>query len=421
MAGTFVDVLGDRAVASAGLAFEFVDRDGTVLDSIGYPELAQRARAVGAALTERGLTGQRVLLSLPAGPEYVTALFGCLYAGAVAVPLPPGAEHRRAVVDDAAPAAAIVSPYDSVDDLADVTLLTTADLDGDPRSWRRPDIGPDTLALLQYPDGTDSYGVMVTHANLVASADQLERHFGATEDTGVVSWLPPYHDMGLLGGILQPVYTGSRAALLSPAAGPATWLRLVTERRARIGYAPRRGYEETLPDRELAGLDLSTLEVAVTEASAPEEFADRLAPYGFRRSALFPCYWLPEATALVAGRPAVVATSFDEDSLSPGRPARPAAAGTAVLDLGAAAADLDIAIVDPLTSTRCPDGTAGEIWVSGPNVAVGYLGRPAESERTFCARLRGSTENYLRTNDFGFIHRGGLHVTEPRGALLAAL
>lgn len=414
MAGTFVDVLGDRAVASAGLAFEFVDRDGTVLDSIGYPDLARRARAIGAALTEHGLAGRRVLLSLPPGLAYVTTLFGCLYAGAVAVPLPPGSAHRRAVVADAAPAAAI--SYGPTD--LDVPVLSMADLDGDPRSWRRPDIGPDTLALLQYPD---SYGVMVTHANLVASAEQIERHFGATEDTGVVSWLPPYHDMGLLGGILQPVYTGSRAVLLSPAAGAATWLRLVAELRARIGYAPRGGYEEVLPDHELAGLDLSTLDVAVTGASVPEEFADRMAPYGFRRSALFPCYWLPEATALVAGRPAVVATSFEADSLSPGRPARQAAAGTAVLDLGAAAAHLDIAIVDPLTSTRCPDGTAGEIWVSGPNVAVGYLGRPAASEHTFCARLRGSSENYLRTNDFGFIHRGGLHVTEPRGALLAAL
>jgi acyl-CoA synthetase (AMP-forming)/AMP-acid ligase II len=418
MAGTFVDVLGDRAVVSAGLAFEFVDRDGTVLDSIGYPDLARRARTIAAALTEHGLAGRRVLLSLPPGLAYVTALFGCLYAGVVAVPLPPGSPHRRAVVADAAPAAAIA--YGASGDL-DLPVLSMADLEGDPRTWRRPDIGPDTLALVQYPGDSDARGVMVTHANLVASAGQIERHFGATEDTGVVSWLPPYHDMGLLGGILQPVYTGSRAVLLSPAAGAATWLRLVAELRARIGYAPRRGYEEPLSDRELAGLDMSTVDALVTEASAPEEFADRLAPYGLRRSALFPCYWLPEATALVAGRPAVVATAFEVDSLSPGRPARQAAAGTAVLDLGAAAADLDIAIVDPLTATRCPDGTAGEIWVSGPNVAVGYLGRPAASERTFCARLRGSTENYLRTNDFGFIHRGGLHITEPRGALLAAL
>lgn len=412
MARTFVDVLGDRAVASAGLAFEFVDRDGTVRDSIGYPDLARRARTIAAALTSRGLTGQRVLLSLPPGLAYVTALFGCLYAGAVAVPLPPGSANRRAVVADAAPAAAIASgPTD-----LDVPVLSAADLEGDPRTWRRPDIGPDTLAVLQYQG---DHGVMVTHANLVASAEQIERHFGATEYTGVVSSLPPYHDMGLLGGILQPVYTGSRAVLLSPAAGQATWLRLVAELRARIGYAPRQGYEENLSDRELAGLDLSTLDVAVADASVPVEFADRLAPYGFRRSALFPCYWLPEATALVAGRSTAVATSFDVDSLSPGRPARPAP-GTAVLDLGTAAADLDIAIVDPLTSTRCPEGTAGEIWVSGPNVAVGYLGRPVASERTFCARLRGSTENYLRTNEFGFIHRGGLHITELRGALLAA-
>jgi acyl-CoA synthetase (AMP-forming)/AMP-acid ligase II len=126
--------------------------------------------------------------------------------------------------------------------------------------------------------------------------------------------------------------------------------------------------------------------------------------------------WGLLAIALVAGRKGVAADGFDVDSLEPGRLVRPG--DTRLVDLGPAMPDTDIAIVDPLTATRCPDGIAGEVWVAGPNVAVGYLGRPGASERTFCARLRGSTDNYLRTGQSGFLRGGRLHLAEPQNVLL---
>ncbi|HEX2130746.1 MAG TPA: AMP-binding protein [Actinophytocola sp.] len=424
MASTFVDVLGERAAASAGLAFEFVDRSGTA--AVGYPELETRARTIGATLADRGLTGRRVLVLLPPGLDYVAVLLGCLYAGAVAVPVPPLPAtgplpaRQRAVLADAAPDAAIVPPGTDTAAL-DVTVLSTADLFAFPAgAWRRPDVGPDTLALLQYPSGpADPHGVMVSHANLLASCRQLTRQFGADPDAGVVSWQPPYQGMGLLAGVLHPIVAGRRATLLDPRefrADPARWLRLISDRHARISGGPGAAFDLCggLADDELTGLDLSSWDTAFTDAAPAtmDRFADRLARTGFRRRAFFPCYWLAEATSLVAGRRAPAVTSFDADSLAPGRLTKPRSPGTPVIDRGRPADEVDVAIVDPLTATRCPDGTAGEIWVSGPTVAVGYLGKPEASERTFCARLHGSTDNYLRTGDLGFLHDGGLHVTD---------
>lgn len=424
MASTFVDVLGERAAASAAVGFEFVDRCGTA--SITYPDLDARARTIAATLAGRGLAGQRVLVLLPPGLDHVAVLLGCLYAGAVAVPLSPLpasgtlSTRRRAVLADAAATAAVVPPGTATGGLPGLTVLSIVDLLAAPASaWRRPEIGPDTLALLRYPPASgDPHGVMVTHANLLASCRQLAGMFGAGPDAGVVSWLPPHQDMGLMAGVLYPISTGSRATLLDVhefRARPARWLRLVAQRQARISGGPDTAFDScaAAADDELAGIDLSGWDVAFTDAAPAtmDRFANRLAGNGFRRRAFFPCYWLTEATSLVAGRRAPSVTSFDADSLAPGRPARPHTPGEPVADRGRAAEELDIVIVDPLTATRCPDGTAGEIWVSGPNVAVGYLGRPEASERTFCARLRGSTDNYLRTGDLGFVHDGGLHVT----------
>lgn len=368
-ASTFVDVLGERTAGSAGIAF---DPAGV---SIGRGELAELARAVGAGLVARGLTGRRVLVTAPAGIDQLAAVFGCWHAGAVAVPVARG-------IADVEPAAAI-GPGG----------LSVAELCG--ASAELPEVGPDTLALLQPSRGR---WVMVSHANLLASATQVARHLGATADSGVVSALPPHHDLGLVGGVLMPVLVGCRTTLTTP----ERWATAMSAGRGRIGFAPPGACP--WPD-----LDLSDVDAVVTSEPADEP-ADTV----------FPAYWSPEATSLIAGRRGAAVTAFDADTLEPGRLAKPAEDGEPVADRGRPVADLDIAIVDPLTATRCPDGTAGEVWVSGPNVAVGYLGRPDVSERTFCARLRGSAENYLRTGDFGFVHDGGLHLVTPRNRLLAA-
>ncbi len=370
------------------------------------PGLGARARAVAGELIRRGLTGHRVLVLLPPGAEYVATLLGCFYAGAVAVPVHPHDSGRLAeIVDDAQPAAAIGLPLTNVRRLSG--------FDGDAREWRHPDVGPDTLALLQYARSGPVQGVMLSQANLAAAATQLVRHVGMRASTGVVSYLPPYSDLGLVGGVLAPLLTGARVTLLPADTTPGEWLRMVSLRRAAISFAPDLAYAwHTIP----GGLDLSRWAVAVTGAGPEtlDRFANLLAPHGFRREAFFPAHWLPEATALIAGRQGLEITGFDADSLEPGRLVK--AGDTRLVNLGAGVQD--IAIVDPLTATRCPDGTAGEVWVAGPNVAVGYLGRPGASERTFCARLRGSTDNYLRTGQFGFLRDGALHLAEPQNVLL---
>jgi acyl-CoA synthetase (AMP-forming)/AMP-acid ligase II len=372
-------------------------------------ELGARAGAIGAALVRRGLTGHRVLVALPPGADFVAHLLGCLHAGVVAVPVPPTPSARLAdIVDDAQPAAAIGR-------VAGVESLTG--LDDGTRDWRRPDLDADSLALLQYAAAGPVRGVMLTHGNLVAGATQLVRHLGMRADTGVVSYLPPYRDLGLVGGVLAPVLVGAPVTLVPGDASPDAWLHTMSARRARIGFAPDLAYAWQ-GDREYRSLDLSTWDVAVTAAGPAtlDRFVERLAPHGFRRSALFPAYWSAEATALVASRPGLAVNGFDLDTLEPGRLAKPGA--TALVDRGRAVSELDVAIVDPLTATRCPDGTTGEVWVAGPNVAAGYLGRPMTSEQTFCARLRGSTENYLRTGELGFLHNGGLHLADTQPALV---
>ncbi|HEV7649119.1 MAG TPA: AMP-binding protein [Actinophytocola sp.] len=402
MGPTFVDVLGERAAAAAGPAFEFVDRSGHV--SLGFDELDERARSIGASLVAQGLAGARILVLLPPDLDFVAAVLGCWYAGAVAVPRPD--RELAFVLEDADPAAAIVPPGMP---LPGVASLTLAELTKPADGWRRPDIGPDSLALLHYAGGP---GVMVSHGNLVAGARQAGRLFGAGADAGVVTRLGACR--GLVTGVLHPVLAGARATLLSPRAGADEWLRAISDRGARVSGGTERDFARAAVADGLDDLDLSTWDIAFTDGSTAtmDVFADRFVRNGFRRTSFFPCYWLPEATALVAGRRGPVATPFDVDTLAPGRLAKPRAEGTPVLDRGRPADELEVAIVDPLTGTRCPDGTAGEIWVSGPNVAVGYLGRPDVSEHRFCARLTGSTDNFLRTGDVGFVHDGGLHVAE---------
>ncbi|TDV40762.1 AMP-binding protein [Actinophytocola oryzae] len=366
------------------------------------PTVGARARAVAVALTRRGLTGHRVLVLLPPGADYVATLLGCFCAGVVAVPAPPRYGRRLTeIVDDARPAAAIGLPLTGVP--------TLSDLDGDPRDWVRPDIGPDTVALLQYASSGPVRGVMVSHANLTASASQLVAHLGMTENTSVVSYLPPYGELGLVGGVLAPLLTGARVTLLPSDTTPGEWLRMVSLRRAAISFAPDRAYAWHAAPSDL---DLSHWDTAVA-AAGPEtldRFANLLAPQGFRRESLFPAHWQPEATALVTGRRGLHTEAFGRQTHG--------SREVGLLSLGPAIAGTDLAVVDPVTATRCQDGTAGEVWVAGPNVAVGYLGRPGESERTFCARLHGSTDNYLRTGQYGILRDGALCLTEPQNVLL---
>ncbi|MFD5943549.1 amino acid adenylation domain-containing protein [Streptomyces griseus] len=438
-ATTFVDVVTERAALSGGTAYTFVSPGRDERPSLTFPELDARARAVGAMLAGRGLTGERVLVLLPPGLDYVVAFLGCLYAGAVAVPLypPSGGKYSArhlAVLADSRPAAALVPGAElaRAAELAEelhAPGLQLLSVDGElpgAGDWRRPHIDGDSLAFLQYTSGSTGTprGVRVTHRNLVANSAQIQERFAAGPDTAVVSWLPPYHDMGLIGGILQPVYAGATATLLSPTAfitRPLLWLELISELGTTISGGPNFAYDlcvDRIPEERLAGLDLSRWQVAFNgaepvRASTLDRFAARMAPFGFRRDAFFPCYGLAEATLMVSGRRVAgehVARTFRADTLGPGRLPEPAPDGLPVVDCGPVAVDLDLTVADAERGEACAEGAVGEVWVAGENVADGYWGHAA-TDGTFGARLPGDPRTYLRTGDYGFVRDGRLYVT----------
>ncbi|HUD37175.1 MAG TPA: amino acid adenylation domain-containing protein [Streptosporangiaceae bacterium] len=443
---TLVDILADRAIRSAdATAFEFAADDGAE-SPVSYAELDASARTVAAALRDRCAPGARVLIIYPPGAGFVTGFLGCLYAGVVAVPAYPpmtrrGAERALAIAADADASLALSDGPTATGLLASYEEIGTRGLD-----WLRtdeispqaqgiagPGPRPDQLALLQYTSGSTGIpkGVMVTHANLIANSTSIGRALGLGPDSRGVSWLPPYHDLGLIGGIIQPIFAGFPCTLLSPLSflrRPACWLEAISRHGATISAAPDFGYLECslrVSPEELAGLDLSRWRHALVgaepvRAATLAEFARAFAGSGFRHSAFYPCYGLAEATLFVSGpgqqasRPSTL--GVDRAGLARGlaRPAGPhdGSATTVVTGLGRAHGDDQVLVVDPQTRQRCRPRTIGEVWVTGPSVAQGYWQREAESARAFGAHLAGTrSPAYLRTGDLGFMHRSGLFVT----------
>lgn len=427
------------------LAYTFLEDEGREV-SLTYGELDRQARAIGATLEGAGAAGERVLLLYPAGLEYVAAYFGCIYAGALAVPIYPPRANRNLlriqnIVADAQATAALTTGQTlaRIEPLLTHApalnglkwLLSDSISDDAAQSCREPQLSGDTLALLQYTSGSTSVprGVMVSHANLLHNERMIRRAFLQTERTVIVSWLPLYHDMGLIGGVLQPLYTGSTCFLMSPAAflqRPVRWLQAITRYGATCSGGPNFAYDlcvRRISEQERAALDLSRWTVAFNgsepiRAETLERFATAFEPYGFRRDAFYPCYGLAEATLIVSGErtmPQPITKLFEAKALENNRvvEAQPGNEDARLLvGSGAALPCEEVIIVDPASLTQCPPGYVGEIWVSGPSIAQGYWNRPEESVRTFRAHLLDTGEGpFLRTGDLGFCHDGQLFIT----------
>ncbi|MFF8393070.1 amino acid adenylation domain-containing protein [Streptomyces sp. NPDC016172] len=445
MGPTFIETLRRRAeITPHRLALEF-EISETEIRALDYAELDRGARAIAALIQARTDRGSRVLLLHQPGPNYVTAFFGCLYAGAVAVPVYPplgshGIERVSAIAADSgavlalvdtATLAAIDERGDRLDMRSSLAWATTDDVTTDLADWRDPELSPDDLAFLQYTSGSTGTpkGVMLSHANLVHNSATIGQSLGLDENSRGVSWLPPYHDMGLIGGILQPVHTGFPCTLLSPLTflhQPMRWLRAVSRTRATITAAPDFAYAEVLRrtkpgDRD--GLDLSSLRHALVGAepvrgATMDSFAEAFEAAGFRRSAFYPCYGLAEATLFVTGRadPAAepAALRVRRPDLDEGRATEAAPDESAAELIGCGWAnhgDLTL-VVDPATGEPLPPDTVGEVWVSGPTVARGYWNRPELTATAFGAAAMGHPgRTFLRTGDLGFQHDAELFVT----------
>ena len=409
-----------------------------------FADLDLRARAVAAELARRGLGGERVLVLCQPGLDFIAAFLGCLYAGAVAVPVPPPRPRRgwsrlAAVVADAAPAALLVDePVQStlraaeaeLPAIASVHRIAVSGLPRPPADWRSEPVAEDDLAFLQYTSGStaEPRGVCVSHRNLVHNQELVRRAFAQSERSVIVGWLPLYHDMGLIGNVLQPLYCGARCILMPPMVflrKPLDWLRAISRYRATTSGGPNFAYElcvRKAAEEERGELDLSSWAVAFNgaepvRADTLERFARAFAPCGFRAEALYPCYGLAEATLFVTGGDAAAAPTvrrFRQAALEAGRgepAAEDAAESRALVGCGRAWAEQRLRIVDPQRRVGVEAGTEGEVWVQGESVAGGYWGREQATAETFGATLEGEAGRWLRTGDLGFVLDGELFVT----------
>lgn len=407
--GSLAAVLLDRAHdRPAATAYEFLAPDGSV-SALTCAELAGRAAAVAARLDTRA----PVLLVQPPGPDFVVALWGCLLAGAPVVPAYPptpvagdrAGERLRRILADARPEV-VIAPAGLLGDTGAARLVeVTAERAG---PWEGPLPSAGDVAVVQYTSGSTSEpkGVVLRHDNLLHNTRAIAEVFALEPGAPAVSWLPPYHDMGLIGGILTPVLVGLPMRLFSPLhflKSPLTWLRQISETGATASGGPNFAYDlcvrRATRDEELAGLDLSRWRVAFNGAEPVrretlERFTERFAPHGFRAEAFLPCYGLAEATLIVTGA-----------HWRPG--------GRGRVSCGPVVRGHGLAVVDPETGARLPEGVEGEVVVSGPSVTSGYWNGDDTGLFLDVAGVR-----HLRTGDLGYLVDGELVVSGRRHDVL---
>ncbi|KYC36605.1 non-ribosomal peptide synthetase [Scytonema hofmannii PCC 7110] len=444
---TIVDILCARSSTTPSKqAFTFLEDGETIESTLTYHELDRRSRAIAAQLQALGLSGERAILLYPPGLDYLTAFFGCLYAQVVAVPAYPPRNQRntpriQAIIKDAQ--AAIILTTTTIlptvqsllakqTDQENLRWLTTDNLvEGIEDSWQEFAIDAQALAFLQYTSGSTGTpkGVMLNHSNLLHNAAVTYQFMEHSPESQFISWLPVYHDMGLIGGILQPLYGGFSCVLMSPASflqRPYRWLRAISHYKGTTSGGPNFAYElciHKITSEQRSTLDLSSWSVAFNGAEpirqeTLERFAAVFAPCGFRPQAFYPCYGMAEATLIVSGgvkkvlppcktvakssleKNLVVEASADSDDLQ------------TFVSCGQTLPQQLLAIAHPETLTSCHSHEVGEIWVSGPSIGQGYWNRPLETEQTFHAYLKDTGFGpFLRTGDLGFLQNGELFIT----------
>ncbi|NMG06755.1 non-ribosomal peptide synthetase [Brasilonema sp. UFV-L1] len=444
---TVVDIVRYRSSTQPHTqAFTFLEDGETIESTLTYHELDRRSRAIAAKLQTLGLSGKRAILLYPSGLDYLSAFFGCLYAGVVAVPAYPPRNGRKtarilAISADAQASVALTttamlptlqSILTEQTNIGNFRWLTTDNLtQGLEDFWQQPEINADTLAFLQYTSGSTGTpkGVMLSHGNLLHNAAVTYQLMEHSPSSKFVSWLPVYHDMGLIGGILQPLYGGFGCILMSPPSflqRPYRWLQAISRYKGTTSGGPNFAYEyciQRITQQQKETLDLSSWSVAFNGAEPVrqdtlEQFARAFGECGFRSCAFYPCYGMAEATLMVSGgsktalpdiktveksalsRNQIVWTSINSEDTQ------------TFVSCGQSIPQQQVVIVNPETLTRCSSDEVGEIWVSGPSVGQGYWNSPEQTEQTFHAYLKDTGAGpFLRTGDLGFLHNGELFIT----------
>ncbi len=425
-------------------AFFFTDGENPEEDlCITFAELDAAARNVAGHLQKLNAKGQRILLVYPPVLDFVIGFFGCLYAGATAVPAFPPRRNRKGqrihgIARDCQAQIALTNQYvrQQIEGDANwtewesITILATDSLAQDySDNWKSPQISPDDLAVLQYTSGSTGQpkGVMLSHGNLVRNTELIMVAFETLQDCIGCSWLPTYHDMGLVGGVLTPLFIGRPAVLMSPMAflqKPIRWLQTITRYRATTCGGPNFSYQlcvDKITDEEMADIDLSTWATAFNgaepvRAATLKQFTKRFASVGFKPTAFLPCYGMAETTLIVTGGPQSdppVIRNFDSQQLDLQRVVPCAADHPSARELVGSGAVLPgerVLLMDPETRQQLPDDRIGEIWVSSPSVGLGYWEQDESTQEVFSAMTADGEGPFLRTGDLGFIFDGQLFV-----------
>ncbi|MDJ0687119.1 MAG: alpha/beta fold hydrolase [Xenococcaceae cyanobacterium MO_188.B32] len=443
---TFVDRIQDQAIKQSNkAAFTFLQDGETQLDSLTFQQLDRQARAIATILQDYGARGERALLLYQPGLEFICAFLGCLYAGVIATPAyPPRANSSisrlLAIVKDAEAKFAltthslkdkIATKFARHDSEENVTFIATDNIDLNlATDWKKPNLRRDNLAFLQYTSGSTGTpkGVMVSHGNIIANSKSIARCFQNKPEHIGVSWLPPYHDMGLIGCIIQPAYMGISMYMMAPVTflqRPYRWLEVISRYGANTSGGPNFAYElcvDQITPEQRDSLDLSGWELAFSgaepvRAETIDKFAEYFAPCGFRKEAFYPCYGMAESTLIITGgskQAKPVIDRFDSKALTENKavPSTNSATATTLVGSGQNIPGQKIVIANPDNLTKCNDGEIGEIWATSNSVARGYWQRKEQTAEIFNAHLADTGDGpFLRTGDLGFLHNGELFVT----------
>ena len=446
---TPVEVLEGRAQAEPEkMAFSYLDQGEVEVDRLTYAQLDQQARTIAAYLQSISQPGERAMLIFPPGLEFVKTMYGCMYAGIAPIPTNPpmltrSAQRLYTIAKDSLASMVITTPelrmlfeqYSAMfPDLQPLRWLDTSMLHAspDPSAWRRPELGPDQLAFIQYTSGSTNLpkGVRISYRNLSYNRYVIRevRKGEISEDSISLHWVPLFHDMGLIAGVFQTVYDGTPSVLMNPIAfmqKPMRWLQAISKHRVTASGGPNFAYELCIAKatpQDCEGLDLSRWSLAYNSAEpvraeTQDRFSAKFAPYGFQPEAFHPCYGLAEATLLVSAygnAPKTITFAADRTALEQGKiaPSQDEKNCSNLVSCGPPLLGLKAVIANPATGESCAPDQIGEIWVQGENIGEGYWNNPQETQATFRAYLKDTGEGpFLRTGDLGFSHEGHLYVT----------
>ncbi|MGM7723802.1 fatty acyl-AMP ligase [Metabacillus sp. Hm71] len=411
--------------------------------SLSYKQLVVDSKRIAAYLQKEGFSGKQALIMYPPGLEYVKAFLGCLYAGVIAVPVYPPTLSRnmdriRSILVDASTNiifttsqlhSKIVKHFSEETASMDIKWICIDELilpQAD--QWKQPNVNGESIAFLQYTSGSTSQpkGVMVTHQNILYNEEMIKKAFDNNENTIVLGWLPLYHDMGLIGNVLQPLFLGGTSILMSPMdflQKPLRWLQAISKYKATVSGAPNFAYElcvKKITDEQKTLIDLSSWKVAYNGAEPVryetlKKFAEAFKNCGFKEESFYPCYGMAEATLFISGGESnkkPIIKHFDSQALRDNKVQETSESNksTALVSCGTTYLEQDIKIVNPNTYHICSENEIGEIWVNGVNVAKGYFG--TGDNASFSGLISNeSADKYLKTGDLGFINNGQLYIT----------